>query len=40
MVKYATGCAFSLDDMFMNFPYKKLKTDCALCKKVINNNHR
>lgn len=38
--KYSLGCAFSLDDIIMNFPYKKLKTNCQECKNITGNNHR
>lgn len=40
MVQYALGCAFNLDEILINFPYKKLLTNCALCKKIIGDNHR
>lgn len=40
MKHYSTGCAFNLDEMFMNFPYKKLKLTCEDCKKINGNPHR
>lgn len=39
MIK-ATGCAFNLDEMFINFPYEKLKLTCEDCEKINNNSHR
>lgn len=39
-MNYATGCAFSLDEMFENFPYKKLKTNCKKCEEIIGDPHR
>ena len=30
MKNYSLGCAFNLDEMLMNFPYKDLRTNCAL----------
>lgn len=39
-MNYATGCAFNMDDMFMNFPYKKLEITCEECKKINNDAHR
>lgn len=36
----ATGCAFNLDEMFMNFPYKKLQMSCQDCKRINGNEHR
>lgn len=39
-MRYALGCAFNLTDIFYNFPYKKLKTNCEKCYKVIGDNHR
>lgn len=32
-MNYSIGCAFNTDEMFMNFPYKKLKLTCEDCKK-------
>lgn len=37
---YAVGCAFSIHDMFMNFPYNKLKITCEECQKINGNPHR
>lgn len=39
MIK-ATGCAFNLDEILMNFPYDKLKVSCKECYNIIGNNHR
>lgn len=39
-MNWATGCAFSTDDLFMNFPYKKLQITCEQCKSITGNNHR
>lgn len=40
ITNYATGCAFSLDHLFMNFPYKKLIFNCKDCEKIIKDKHR
>ena len=39
-MNYALGCAFSSDDLFMNFPFKKLSLSCKQCKEITGNNHR
>lgn len=39
-MNWSTGCAFSTDDLFMNFPYKKLQINCEQCKAITGNNHR
>lgn len=39
-MNYALGCAFSTDDLFMNFPYKKLQITCEQCKSITGDNHR
>lgn len=36
----ATGAAFNTDEMFMNFPYKKLSITCEKCKEITGNLHR
>ena len=36
----ATGAAFNMDEMFMNFPYKKLSLTCEKCKEITGNPHR
>lgn len=36
----ATGAAFNVDEMFMNFPYKKLSITCEECRKINGNPHR
>lgn len=39
-MNYATGCAFNMDDMFMNFPYEKLKLTCKQANEINKNSHR
>ena len=39
-MNYAVGCAFNLDEMFMNFPYKKLKLTCKDAKEINGDAHR
>lgn len=39
-MNYATGCAFNLREIFMNFPYKKLELTCNDCLKINGNSHR
>lgn len=39
-MNYALGCAFTLDEVFENFQYKKLKITCKQCKEAIGDNHR
>lgn len=39
-MNWAVGCAFTTDDLFLNFPYKKLKLNCKQCKSIIGDNHR
>lgn len=39
-MNYALGCAFNLEEMIINFPYKKLHTTCKDCKNIIGDNHR
>lgn len=40
MKRYALGCAFSMDNLFDNFPYKKLSITCKQCKAITGDNHR
>lgn len=40
IMNYSTGCAFNMDDMFMNFPYDKLEMSCEDCKEINGNPHR
>ena len=40
MKRYALGCAFSMDSLFDNFPYKKLTITCKQCKAITGDNHR
>ena len=37
-MKYSTGCAFNMDEMFMNFPYNKLEMSCEDCKRINKKN--
>ncbi len=39
-MNFAIGCAFSLDEMILNFPSKKLKITCKQCKTINGDNHR
>ena len=39
-MKYALGCAFNLEEMLINFPYKKLHITCKDCKAITGDNHR
>lgn len=39
-MNYAIGCAFNINEMFMNFPYKKLYINCAECKAINGDQHR
>ena len=39
-MNFALGCAFTAEDLFDNFVYKKLSINCAQCEKVIGNRHR
>lgn len=39
-MNYSLGCAFSTNDLFTNFPYKKLEITCEQCKSITGNNHR
>ncbi len=36
----ATGAAFNLDEMIINFPMKKLSVTCEECKNIIKDPHR
>lgn len=38
--QYATGCAFNIKHLFMNFPYKKLKLNCKQCEEINGDRHR
>lgn len=40
MKRYSLGCAFSLDNLFENFPYEKLQITCKQCKAITGDNHR
>lgn len=40
MKRYALGCAFSMNNLFDNFPYKKLTITCKQCKAITGDNHR
>ncbi len=39
-MNYAVGHSFNMDEMFMNFPYKKLKLTCEDCKRINGNKDR
>mgnify|MGYP007064439931 FL=1 len=39
-MNYAVGHSFNVDEMFMNFPYKKLKLTCEDCKRINGNKDR
>lgn len=39
-MNYATGCAFDIDEMFMNFPYDKLLVTCSDCNIVNGDYHK
>ncbi len=39
-MNYATGCAFNLDEIFMNFDKSKLKMTSALCSDINKNPHK
>lgn len=39
-MNYAIGCAFNTDEMFMNFPFKKLKLTCEECRQINGDPHR
>lgn len=39
-MNYSLGCAFSVKDLFMNFPYKRLQINCKQCKAITGDNHR
>ena len=38
--RYALGCAFNINDLFFNFPYKKLKLNCRDCLRITGDAHR
>ena len=38
--RFALGCAFSVENLFDNFPFSKLKMTCRLAKEVNNDRHR
>lgn len=40
MKRYALGCAFNLNDLFLNFNLKRLDITCNQCDKIISNRHR
>lgn len=39
-MNYSIGCAFNMDEILMNFPYKKLKLTCEDCRKINGDPHR
>lgn len=40
MIRYALGCAFSMRDLFMNFPFKRLCITCKQCEAITGDIHR
>lgn len=38
--QYSLGCAFNLNELFMNFPWKKLSINCKDCAEIIGDRHR
>lgn len=36
----AIGCAFNVRDIFINFPFKKLKMNCKKCEELTGDPHR
>lgn len=38
--RYSLGCAFNTNELFDNFPYKKLQFTCAECKAITGDAHR
>ena len=39
-MNYSVGCAFNTDELFMNFPFKKLSLTCEDCKRINGDSHR
>ena len=39
-MNYSIGCAFNMNELFMNFPFKKLKLTCEDCRKINGDSHR
>lgn len=39
-MNYATGAAFNVDDMFINFPYDKLNLTCKQAYEINNDQHK
>lgn len=39
-MNWALGCAFNINDILENFPYKKLKFNCNLCESIVGDKHR
>lgn len=39
-MNYATGAAFNMNEMFMNFPYNKLDMTCKDAEEINNNAHK
>lgn len=40
MIHYILGCGFTINNLFENFPYKKLKITCNECDIISNSRHR
>ena len=39
-MNYSVGCAFNTDELFMNFPFKKLSLTCEDCQRINGDSHR
>ena len=39
-MNYALGCAFNLDELFLNLDKSRLKMTCELCERINNDNHK
>ena len=39
-MNYATGAAFNIDDMFLNFPYEKLDLTCKQAQQINKDPHK
>lgn len=40
MKNFALGCAINLEDLFINFDNKKLKTTCKQCLELVHEEHK
>lgn len=39
-MNYSVGCAFNTNELFMNFPFKKLSLTCEDCQRINGDSHR